>query len=100
MTKVPVAGGSSFIKAVDLKPGDTAVIKTEADWIDSKFTREDGTKQQQYVCDVEYCGETRKLKLTMSSCESLSTFGADRVDWVGKAIKLVSVNVLVGGSLK
>lgn len=99
MTTPPSAGGN-FIKAVDLKLGDTAIIKTEADWIDSKFTKEDGSKQQQYVCNVEYNGEERRLKLTMASCEALTALGSDSADWMGKKVSLESVNVMVGGSMK
>ena len=99
MTTPPSAGGN-FVRAVDLKPGDTAIIKTEADWIDSKFTKEDGSKQQQYVCTIEYEGEERRMKLTMASCEALTVFGADSADWIGKKINLESVNVMVGGTMK
>lgn len=96
----PPRGGGAFIKAVDLKPGDTAVIKTEADWIDSQFNKEDGTKQQQYVCVVDYEGEERRLKLTQASCEQLIQFGSDSADWVGRKVTLVSVPVMVGGRMK
>jgi len=99
MTTPPSTGGN-FIKAVDLKPNDTAIIKTEADWIDSKFTKEDGSKQQQYVCTIDYEGEERRLKLTVASCEELTAFGSDSKDWIGKKIKLESVNVMVGGTMK
>jgi len=96
----PPSVGSNFLKAVDLKPNDTAIIKTEADWIDSKFTKEDGTKQQQYVCTIDYESEERRLKLTVASCEELTVFGSDSKDWIGKKIKLESVNVMVGGTMK
>jgi len=99
MTTPPSTGGN-FLKAANLKTGDTAIIKTEADWIDSQFTKEDGSKQQQYVCTVEYEGEERRLKLTMASCDELKAFGSDSVDWLGKKVKLESVNVMVGGVMK
>lgn len=96
----PPSGGGNFLRAADLKPGDTAIIKTEADYIDSKFTNDDGTKQQQYVCTVDYNGEERRLKLTVASCDELAVFGKDSSAWVGKKIALESVNVMVGGSIK
>lgn len=99
MTKVPGTGGK-FIKADELKQGDTAVIKTEADWIDSTFTKEDGSKQQQYVCCAEYNGEERRLKLTMASCQELSVLGDDSKEWIGETVNLEKVRVMVGGSTK
>jgi len=101
MTRPPTGGGA-FLKAADLKPGDTAIIKTEADWIDSQFTKDDGTKQQQYVCDIEYEGEDRRMKLTQASCQALveGGFGEDSADWIGKKIKLSSIQVMVGGKIK
>ena len=101
MTRPPTGGGA-FLKAADLKLGDTAIIKTEADWIDSQFTKEDGTKQQQYVCDIEYEGEERRIKLTQASCMSIveGGYGEDSSDWIGKKITMEAVQVMVGGKMK
>lgn len=98
----PPMGGGNFLKASDLEPGDWAEIKSEADWIDSSFTKEDGTKQQQYVCNVEYKGEERRMKLTQASCIALveGGFGDDSGDWINKKIKLSSVQVMVGGKIR
>ena len=98
----PPTGGGAFLKAADLKPGDTATINTEADWIDSQFTKPDGSKQQQYVCDVIYEGEERRMKLTQASCQAIveGGYGEDSADWIGKTVKLSSVQVMVGGSMK
>jgi hypothetical protein len=101
MTRPPTGGGA-FLKAADLKPGDIATIKTEADWIDSQFTKDDGTKQQQYVCDIEYEGEERRIKLTQASCAALveGGYGEDSADWLGKKITMEAVQVMVGGKMK
>jgi hypothetical protein len=99
MSRVPTGGGN-FVSAKDITNGDTAVIKTEADWIDTQYTKEDGSKQQQYVCQVEYKGEDRRLKLTMASCEELIAFGSDSAEWIGKKIVMEKVKVMVGGSMK
>lgn len=99
MSRVPTGGGK-FIKADEVMNGETAVIKTEADWIDTQYTKEDGTKQQQYVCRVEYKGEERQLKLTMASCEELVVMGEDSADWIGQTVTFEKVKVNVGGKIK
>jgi len=96
----PPSGGGQFISPSDVRPGDTATIKTEADWIDSQFTKEDGSKKQQYVCVVDYDGEDRKLKLTIASCDELKVFGKNSLDWIGKKVQLEVVKVMVGGKMK
>jgi len=93
MTQVPRSGGK-FLRAKDLKVGDTAKITSEADWEDSDYGK-------QYVSKVEYNGEEVKLKYTMASCTEISgIYGADSKDWVGKTIKLEAIKVMVGGQVK
>jgi len=99
MSRVPRPGGQ-FISPKDIQGGEIVTIKTEADWIDSQFTKDDGTKQQQYVCEVSFNGEDRRLKLTLASCDELSVFGSDSADWIGNKIKLETVKVMVGGKMK
>ena len=99
MTKVPGVGGK-FLRTDDFADGDRAVIETEANWQDTQFLKEDGTKQQQYVCQVNFKGETRQLRLTMASCQSLVEYGDDSKDWIGKEITLSKIRVMVGGKTK
>jgi hypothetical protein len=102
MSQAPTGGGP-FLKATDLTPNQTIRVKiiTEADWIDSSFNNPDGSKQQQYVCEVEHEGEKKRLKLTIASCQTIvPVYGKDSVAWVGKEIGLEPIKVIVGGNVK
>lgn len=100
MSQAPTGGGP-FLKASELQGTETVKILTEADWIDGSFSNPDGTKKQQYVCEVEHKGEPRRLKLTIASCQEIApVYGKDSTDWIGKEITVESVNVMVGSSMK
>lgn len=99
MSRVPGVGGK-FLKADDIKDGDKVKILTEADWEETKWIKDDGTKQMQYSCTVEYKGEERRLKLNMESCRNLTVYGEDSKDWVGKEVVLSRIKVMVGGQTK
>ena len=100
MSQAPLGGGP-FLKAAELQPGEVVTITSEADWIDSNFTRPDGSKQQQYVCEIERGEEKQRLKLTVASCQAIApAYGRDSKNWIGKQLKLEAVNVMVGSSMK
>lgn len=100
MSQAPLGGGP-FLKANELQGVETVTITSEADWCDSNFTRPDGTKQQQYVCEIERGGEKQRLKLTVASCQAIApVYGRDSKSWIGKQIRLEAVNVMVGSSMK
>jgi len=96
MAKVPTGG--KWLKASDLKPGDSVKILTEADWEESTYK---GEVHNQFVCEVDYKGEKRKLKLTMASCKEIApVYGEDSKEWIGKMLNLESVKVMAGGGMK
>ena len=96
MSQVPTGG--KWLKAKELQVGDKAVIVTEADWVKGEYN---GQETNQYICEVEYNGERRKMKMTMASCEELSpAYGKDSKEWIGKEISLEAIKVMVGGNLK
>ena len=100
MSQAPTGGGP-FLKASDLQGVETVIIKTEADWTDSSFTNSDGTKKQQYVCEVQRGEEDQRLKLTVASCQEIApVYGKDSKDWIGKSITVESVNVMVGSKMR
>jgi hypothetical protein len=97
MSKAPTGSGS-WLKAADLKKGDTALITGEANWEKSEYN---GTEVNQYVGEVEYNGEKRKLKFTMASCNEIAPiYGEDSNDWIGKIVNLEAVKVMVSGKMK
>ena len=91
MSKVPTGGGP-WLKGTDIKPGDTCVIKDEANWVTGEYK---GTETNQYCATVEYEGEDRMLKFTKISRKNLVVLGADSNDWIGKTISLKAVDILV-----
>jgi len=96
MARVPQK--SNWLKAADLQKGDTVKILTEADWEETSFK---GETRNQFVCQVEYKGEEKKLKLTMASCSEISPiYGDDTKEWIGKTLELESVKIMVGGEIK
>lgn len=96
MSQVPT--GSKWLKAKELQPGDKAKIVTEADWVKGEYN---GQETNQYICEVEYSNERRKLKITMASCEELApVYGKDSKEWIGKVISLEAIKVMVGGTMK
>ena len=97
MSIVPM-GGSKWLKAKELQPGDKARIVSEADWVKGEYN---GQEVSQYLCEVDYNGERRKLKITMASCEALApVYGKDSKEWVGKEVGLEAIKVMVGGTIK
>ena len=100
MSQAPIGGGP-FLKASELQGIETVKITAEADWVDGSFTNPDGSKKQQYVCEVERQGDKRRLKLTIASCQEIApVYGRDSKEWIGKDITVESVNVMVGSSMK
>lgn len=100
MSQAPIGGGP-FIKAAEIQGKETVKITSEADWCDSQWTQDDGSKKQQYVCEVEYRGDKQRLKLTVASCQAIApAYGRDSKDWVGKSLYIEAVNVMVGSSMK
>ena len=95
---VQVPRGGNWLKAADLQIGDSVKILTEADWEESSYK---GETNNQFVCDVEYKGDKRKLKLTMASCKEVApAYGDDTKEWIGKTLNLESIKVMVGGEVK
>lgn len=95
---VQVPSGGKWIKAAEISLGDRVKIITEADWEESTYN---GEPVNQFVCNVEYRGEQRKLKLTMASCNEIApVYGKDSKEWIGKELLLESIKVAVGGKMK
>ena len=79
-----------FLKATDVKNGDTLIIKNAGAVQESqKFTveLEDGTKvpKKQYVFEVELGGEMRTLTMNKMSRDNLAAvLGNDTEKWIDK----------------
>lgn len=95
MAQVPISG--NWLKAKDLKPGDTCIIKDEADWVIGSWN---GQETKQYACTVDFNGEERTLKFTKASRKELVVFGTDSKEWIGKKIELFAVDIMIDGEMK
>ena len=95
MSKVPVGGGK-FLKGTEIKEGEVAVIKDEANWVTGEYK---GQETNQYTATVEYKGEDRTLKFTKLSRQNLLPLGEDSKEWIGKPISLQAVDVMVDGKM-
>ena len=95
MAKVPTGGGK-FLKGVDIQEGDTAIIKTEADWITGEYK---GKETNQYCCTIDYKDEERTLKFTKISRINCLAFGSDSKEWVGKKVSLKAVDIMVDAKM-
>jgi len=94
MSSVPKAG-VKFVRAKELEAGDKCKIITEPDW-------EDGDYGKQYCCNVDFKGDTRKLKITMASCNEIAKVygGQDSKDWINKELNLEAIKIMVAGEVK
>ncbi len=97
MSQVPTGG--KYLKGSSIKQtGETVKILNEADWEKGEYK---GQETNSYVCEVDYDGETRKLKLTMASCNEIApVYGKDSKEWIGKELKIEPIKVIVGGEVK
>lgn len=93
-----LSSGHKFLKASDTPNGSLITVKNEGEWIIStRFKYPDGNPQQQFVIEVEYQGERRRLTLNKGNREILiKAWGNDTQVWVGKEMRLNIFLALVG----
>lgn len=97
---VKLSTGAGFLTAKTVKTGDIVKIVNEGTWEDSKFLREDGSKQQQFNLLVEYKGEEKKVKFTKASREAFFLkYGDETKDWIGKSGQITLIPSPSGPSI-
>lgn len=94
--------GGTYLKADMVKPEGTMVkFVTEGGWQDSKWTKEDGTPQKQFVIDVELGTEKYQYRMNKTSRDNMcAAYGNDTAGWVGKEALLLTMLVMVAGKQK
>jgi hypothetical protein len=80
---------SMFLKADEVKKGETITILDPGVERESKFKYENGDSKVDYVFTVEYQGEQKKLTMNTASRRSMrEAFSKDTLNWVGKQAKV------------
>lgn len=95
-------GKRNYLKADEVKTGDTLIINSEGEWIESKrFTYPDGTPKQQFIIKVNCDNVDRDMSLNATNRQNLiNAFGKDTSKWVGQAVVVEIVKMSVSGQLK
>ena len=83
----------NYLRAKDARKGAIVKILDEGAWEKSeKFKNEDGSPVNQFIVNVEYEGEKRKLKFTKGSRVALiEAFGDESKNWIGKTARIMIV---------
>lgn len=94
-----LSDGTKFISAKDVTNGEVVTFLNAGEWVTStKFKYPDGNFQQQFIIEVEYNNEKRKLTLNKSN-RTILVNAWDNVTekWVGRKAQLNTLVALVSG---
>lgn len=87
-----------YVKTSELKEGDGFKLLDAGEWVESKYSYEDGTPKKDLLFKVMHDGKEKRLKCNKYSQEELSNaWGTDTDAWKGKE---VLVNLEFNRSLK
>ena len=92
----------NFIKATELKNGDTIKFLTEGEWVENKkFQNPDGSPKNQLIFKVEFQGVERDFSLNATNRNAMKeAFGKDTALWVGREAMVEKVKMAVAGGVK
>ena len=80
---------SKYLKADEVKKGETIKFLDAGVEQESKFTYENGDVKMEYVFQVEYQGDQKTYRMNATSRHAMAdAFGIDTKAWVGKVVKL------------
>jgi len=85
-----VTKGGVYLKAKDVKDGETIQFLDAGEWRPSPFKNKDGTDQaDQLIFKIKYNNDDKEIKVSKASRVSLiDAFGDDTENWVGKSAKM------------
>jgi len=88
---VKVNLGGNFLKADQAKKGAIVTFLDEGEFVKSeKYTYEDGSPKIDFIFNVKYEGENKKLRINKASKVAMvEAFGDDSIEWVNKKAKIM-----------
>jgi len=91
----------NFLKVDLVKDGDTLEFLNEGEWVDSKWTYDDGTPKQQFIMSIKHKGIEYDFTVNVTSRNQLmEAFGRETGEWIGKKAIIELVKQNIGGELK
>lgn len=92
----------NWLKADVIKIGENITILNKGEWVTStKFTNKNGEPKKDFVCKVDYNGQTFDLTINTTRQNVLkAAYGKDSEQWVGKKCTIEPANVMVGTNMK
>lgn len=92
----------NFLKADEVKTGDTLKILNEGEWVTSKkFKYDNGEFKQQFIIKVEFDGIEKDMTLNKTNQKTLiEAWGRETALWKDQRATIEVVKMMVGTELK
>lgn len=93
--------GGRYYSSKNAQSGEVLIFKDAGDWVNSQFTKDDGTPKKQFQITVDVGGSEYSMNLNSTSINNLiPAYGKDSTLWVGKQAKVEIVKAMIAGKMK